>query len=144
MRPNKLFEIACCNSLNTLVNSETNTTTIKMKHMAVYMMLVLGGNATPSKADIEKALSAVGIESDDTRLSALMKEMEGKDLNELVTAGKERLAKFGSGGGGGGGGGAGGAPAAEEEKVEEPEEEEAEIGGGMDMFGGDEGAGGDY
>merc|ERR1712176_708099 len=41
--------------------------------------------------------------------------------------------KFASAGGGGGGGGA-----AEEEKVEEEEEEEeeADIGGGMDMFGG--------
>jgi large subunit ribosomal protein LP2 len=139
------LKLLAANSLNTLVNSETYTTTIKMKEMAVYMMLVLGGNATPSKADVEKSLSAVGIESDDARLSALMKEMEGKDLNELLEAGKGRLAQFGSGGGGGGGGGgAGGAPAAEEEKPEEPEEEEAEIGGGMDMFGGgDEGAG-DY
>eukprot|EP00980_Cylindrotheca_fusiformis_P015144 scaffold4183_cov137-Cylindrotheca_fusiformis.AAC.7 len=49
--------------------------------------------------------------------------------------------KFAGSGGGGGGGAAGGddAPAA----VEEEEEEEAEIGGGMDMFGGD-GDGGDY
>ena len=40
------------------------------------------------------------------------------------------------------GGGGGGGDAAEEVKEEEPEEEEAEIGGGMDMFGGEEG--GDY
>jgi len=48
----------------------------------------------------------------------------------------------GSGGGGGGGGGGD----AEEEKVEEKEEEEEmDLGGGMDMFGGDEAAGGgDY
>jgi ribosomal protein L12E/L44/L45/RPP1/RPP2 len=114
-----------------------------MKHMAVYMMLVLGGNASPSKEDVEKALSAVGIETDDARLSAMMTELEDKDLSELMEAGKERLAKFGSGGGGGGGGAAaGGAAAAEEEEEEKEEEEEAEIGGGMDMFGGDEG--GDY
>ena len=43
---------------------------------------------------------------------------------------------------GGGGGGAGGGAAAEEAKEEEEEEEEADIGGGMDMFGGEEG--GDY
>ena len=42
-----------------------------------------------------------------------------------------------------GGGGGGGGAAAEEEKEEE-EEEEADIGGGMDMFGGDGGDGGDY
>ena len=46
--------------------------------------------------------------------------------------------KFAGSSGGGGGGGA-----AEEAKVEEEEEEEeADIGGGVDMFGGDEG--GDY
>jgi len=58
---------------------------------------------------------------------------------------KEYLAdpsKFASAGGGGGGGGGGGAAEAAA-AVEEEEEEEAEIGGGMDMFGGDEG-GGDY
>lgn len=116
-----------------------------MKHLAVYMMLVLGGNASPSKEDVEKALSAVGIESDDARLSAMMAELEGKDLAELMEAGKERLAKFGSGGGGGGGaaaGGGGAAEAEEEKEEEEEEEEEADIGGGMDMFGGDDG--GDY
>jgi len=42
------------------------------------------------------------------------------------------------------GGGAAGGEAAEEEKEEEKEEEEEmDLGGGMDMFGGDEG-GGDY
>merc|ERR1712238_522561 len=59
---------------------------------------------------------------------------------------KEYLAdpsKFaGSGGRGGGGGGDG---AAEEEKEEEKEvEEEMDLGGGMDMFGGEETGGGDY
>jgi len=52
--------------------------------------------------------------------------------------------KFAGSGGGGGGGGA--AAAAEEEKEEEKEEEEEmDLGGGMDMFGGEaEGGGGDY
>jgi len=49
------------------------------------------------------------------------------------------------GGSGGAGGAAGAGAAAEEEVVEEEvvEEEEADIGGGIDMFGGDA-AGGDY
>ena len=113
-----------------------------MKEMAVYLMLVLGGNATPSKDDVTKAMSAVGMEADDARLSALVSELEGKDLDEIMEAGKERLAKFGSGGGGGGGAGgaAGGGAEAEEEKEEEVEEEEAPAA--MDMFGG--GDGGDY
>jgi ribosomal protein L12E/L44/L45/RPP1/RPP2 len=51
------------------------------------------------------------------------------------------------GGGGGGGAAAGGdaAAAAEAQPEEKEEEEEMDMGGGMDMFGGDEGeGGGDY
>jgi ribosomal protein L12E/L44/L45/RPP1/RPP2 len=119
-----------------------------MKHLSAYMMLVLGGNATPSKEEVVTALSAVGVECDDARLTTLMADLEGKDLNELLASGKELLAKFGSGGGGGGGGsggGGGGAVAEEEKPAEKEEEEEMDLGGGMDMFGGEEAAGGgDY
>merc|ERR1712194_387442 len=114
------------------------------KHIAAYLLLVLGGNETPSADDVSKALSEVGVETDSERLTALISELEGKDLNELLAQGKEMLAKFGGGGGGGGAGGAGGD--ADEEAAEEEVKEEAEeidFGGGMDMFGGDEG-GGDY
>lgn len=58
---------------------------------------------------------------------------------------KEYLADPSKFAGSGGGGGGGGAAAAEEEKEEEkPEEEEMDLGGGMDMFGGEEAGGGDY
>jgi len=59
---------------------------------------------------------------------------------------KEYLAdpsKF-AGSGGGGGGGGGGAAAEEEKEEEKEEEEEMDLGGGMDMFGGEEAGGGDY
>ena len=62
---------------------------------------------------------------------------------------KEYLAdpsKF-AGSGGGGGGGGGGDAAAEAVVEEKEEEEEMDLGGGMDMFGGEEGGGeggGDY
>jgi len=49
--------------------------------------------------------------------------------------------KFAGSGGGGGDTGAAESPA---EEKEEEEEEEADIGGGMDMFGADDAAGGDY
>mmetsp|Transcript_17928 Transcript_17928/g.21477 ORF Transcript_17928/g.21477 Transcript_17928/m.21477 type:complete len:395 (-) Transcript_17928:86-1270(-) len=96
-----------------------------MKHLAAYLLLVLGGNDSPSADDVTKALSAVGVEVDADRLSAMMTELEGKDLGELMEAGKEELAKFGGGGGGGGSGGAaaGGEEAAEEEEEEEEEKE---------------------
>jgi large subunit ribosomal protein LP2 len=74
-----------------------------MKEISTYMLLVLGGNATPSKEDVTKALGAVGLEADDARLSMLIAELAGKDLDEVLASGKELLAKFGTGGGGGGG-----------------------------------------
>lgn len=33
-----------------------------MRHLATYMLLVLGGNATPSKEDVTTALAAVGVD----------------------------------------------------------------------------------
>ena len=54
-----------------------------MKHLAAYLLLGLGGNESPSAADIKSVLSAVGVEADDERLNKLISELEGKDINEL-------------------------------------------------------------
>mmetsp|Transcript_25438 Transcript_25438/g.31342 ORF Transcript_25438/g.31342 Transcript_25438/m.31342 type:complete len:113 (+) Transcript_25438:88-426(+) len=112
-----------------------------MKHVAAYLMLKLGGNDSPSAADVTAALGTVGVEVDSDSLNRLIAELEGKDINEVLEAGKGMLAKFGGGGGGGGGGGAagGGEAAVEEEAPEEEEVGEAPV---VDMFGG--GDGGDY
>jgi large subunit ribosomal protein LP2 len=113
-----------------------------MKHMAVYLMLKLGGNDAPTVADVQKALSSVGIDGDEARCKALVDSLEGKDLAEVLAEGKDLLATFGGGGGGGGAAAAGG-DAAEEKEEEKVEEEEMDMGGAMDMFGGEEGTG-DY
>ena len=100
-----------------------------MKHLAAYLLLGLGGNASPSASDIKGVLEAVGIEADDERLEKLLSELEGKDINELIASGSEKLASVPSGGAGGaaaGGAAAGGAAPAEEAKVEEKEEEKEE------------------
>ncbi len=114
-----------------------------MKHMAVYLMLRLGGNDAPTADDVKTALGAVGCEADDAQLTKLIGELEGKDLEELLAEGKGLLASFGGGGGGGGGAGGAGGDAAEEAEEEKVEEEEMDLSGGMDMFGG-EGGDGDY
>ena len=116
-----------------------------MKYVSTYLMLVMGGNDSPSAADVTAALEKVGVDVDAADLKRFLAGVEGKDLAELMAAGKEKLAKFGGGGGGGSGGGGGGAAAEEkeEEKKEEEEEEEIDMAGGMDMFGG-EGGGDDY
>ena len=70
-----------------------------MKHLATYLLLVLGGNASPTKDDVVKAMSAVGLEADDARLDKLISELEGKDLAELMETGKGMMVKLGGGGG---------------------------------------------
>ena len=55
-----------------------------MKHMAAYLLLQLGGNESPSAADIKGVLSAVGVEADDVRLSSLLSELEGKNIQEVI------------------------------------------------------------
>jgi ribosomal protein L12E/L44/L45/RPP1/RPP2 len=121
-----------------------------MLEITALLLCKLGGNAG-STDDIKSVLEAAGCAVDEDQLSKLTGDMDGKDINELLSAGAQKVkdVPLGGGGGGGGGGGAGGAAGggagAAEEKAEEKveEEEEMDIGGGMDMFGG-EGEGGDY
>lgn len=54
-----------------------------MKHLAAYLLLGLGGNTSPSAKDVKDVLSSVGIEADDERLSKLIDELKGKDLQEV-------------------------------------------------------------
>jgi len=54
-----------------------------MKHLAAYLLLGLAGNSEPSAEDIEGVLSSVGIEADKERLDSLLKELEGKDINQV-------------------------------------------------------------
>lgn len=54
-----------------------------MKYLAAYLLLGLAGNSSPSAEDIKGVLSAVGIDGDDERLSSLLSELEGKDINEV-------------------------------------------------------------
>ena len=91
--------------LSAICNNTSNSH--RMKHMAAYLMLVLGGNESPTADDVSKALSSVGVEADSEQLTTLISELEGKDLGEVLASGEALLAKFGSGGGGGGGGGGG-------------------------------------
>ncbi|CAH9079832.1 unnamed protein product [Cuscuta epithymum] len=115
-----------------------------MKFIAAYLLAVLGGKTSPSAGDIKKILSSVGAEADDSKLELLLSQVEGKDITELIAAGREKLASVPSGGGGvaavaaapSSGGGA--APAAEEKKKEEKVEDESEEEMGFDLFGGDD------
>jgi large subunit ribosomal protein LP2 len=54
-----------------------------MKHLAAYLLLQQGGNASPSAADVKALLEVVGIEADAAQLDKLIAELEGKDINEV-------------------------------------------------------------
>ena len=105
-----------------------------MKHVAAYALLVLGGKAKPTAADIEKLLKDSGVQADSDKAAALVKACDGKDFHELVEQGLGKLATMGSGSGApAAAGGATAAAPAKEEKQEE--EEDVNMGG---LFGDDE------
>ncbi|PCH44219.1 ribosomal protein 60S [Wolfiporia cocos MD-104 SS10] len=110
-----------------------------MRHIAAYLLLQIGGNSSPSAADVKKVLGAVGIEADDERLEKLISELEGKSINDLIAEGSGKLSSVPSGGAVAvsAGAAAGGAPAAaaaeekKEEKAEEKEESDDDMGFGL-------------
>lgn len=70
-----------------------------MRHLATYLLLVAGGNSSPTAEDVTNALSEVGVEVDSDRLNTLIAELSGKNPEELMAAGKDLLVKMGGGGG---------------------------------------------
>merc|ERR1711997_976612 len=102
---------------------------LTMRYVAAYLLAVLGGNASPSAADISAIISSVGIDADQEKLDKVISELSGKSVEELIAEGSKKLASVPSGGGAaapaaaaaGGGGAAAEAP--KEEKKEEPAEE---------------------
>ncbi|PWN94910.1 ribosomal protein 60S [Tilletiopsis washingtonensis] len=111
-----------------------------MKHIAAYLLLTVGGNSSPSAADVKALLDTVGVEADSDRLEKLISELEGKDIASLISEGSAKLASVPSGGAGGAapaaaassGGAAAAADApAEKEKEEEKEESDDDMGFGL-------------
>lgn len=107
-----------------------------MKYIAAYALLVLGGNASPNAADVEKVLKEAGIKSEAEHVEKLITALNGRPFHELVAAGTAKIASMGTVAAAP----AGGAPAAaaKQEAVKEaPKEEEAadvDMGG---LFGDD-------
>ncbi|KAK9726975.1 hypothetical protein RND81_05G249600 [Saponaria officinalis] len=107
-----------------------------MKVICAYLLACLGGNTSPSSDDLKKILGSVGIEADDDRLQLFMDQIAGKSIEDVIAAGRGKLASVPSGGGAvavsaapaAGGGGAAAEPAKEEKKVEEKEESDDDMG----------------
>ena len=103
-----------------------------MKHIAAFALLVLGGNASPTAADVEKVLKDAGAKPDSDKVASMIKAFEGKDFNELVKSGLSKMASMGSGPASAAAGPAAAAAPMEEKKEEV---EDVDMGG---LFGGDD------
>ncbi|XP_069136379.1 large ribosomal subunit protein P2-like [Argopecten irradians] len=97
-----------------------------MRYVAAYLLASLGGNASPSAADLEKIIGSVGIEAEADKIKKIISELKGKNIEELIAAGTAKLASVPSGGGGGAPAAGGAAPAADEKKEEKKEEKKKE------------------
>merc|ERR1740124_943783 len=113
-----------------------------MKHVAAYLLAQLGGNSSPDAKAVSAILDSVGAECDEAKCTKLLDALKGKDLVEVLAAGRAKMAAMPSGGGGGGGGGAA-APAAAAKggggggggkAAPEPEPEEEAEDMGFDLF----------
>ena len=109
-----------------------------MKYLAAYLLLVQGGNTSPSASDISALLEQVGAEVESSKLDLLLKELEGKDLQELIAEGNTKFASVPSGGAAAASSGsaaaAGGAAAEAEEEKEEEAKEESDDDMGFGLF----------
>jgi len=118
-----------------------------MRIIAAYLLAVLGGNSSPSAEDIKAILDSVGISTDTDRADKLVAELHGKDISEIIAAGKSKLSAVPSvaapAASAAAPAAAAAAPAAggkakdegKKKKDEEEEEADADMGG---LFGGDE------
>ena len=113
-----------------------------MKYVAAYLLAVIGGNKNPTVDNLKKILGSVGIETDAERAEKVVKELNGKDIAEVIAKGSEKLASVPSGGSVAAAGPTAGAPAAaaasaspakedKKAKKEESEEEDDDMGFGL-------------
>ena len=100
-----------------------------MRYVSAALLAALGDKSIDAK-NIKDILGSVGIEAESDKVDLIVKELAGKNLEELMVEGQAKLATMPAGGGGGAAAPSAGsaAPAAgsaapAEEKKEEPEEE---------------------
>ena len=94
-----------------------------MRYVAAALLVALGGGEV-SEANIKKLLDGVGIDCDSEKAAIIVKELAGKNLEELIAEGNGKLASVPSGGAAPAAAAGGAAPAAAAAAVEEVKEEE--------------------
>ncbi|KNH05323.1 60S acidic ribosomal protein P2 [Perkinsela sp. CCAP 1560/4] len=69
-----------------------------MKYLAAYALCSLKGSA-PTESELVKVLEAAGSPVDLDRIKHVVGELQGKDLNDLISQGSAKLQTFAVGGG---------------------------------------------
>ncbi|CAN0897576.1 60S acidic ribosomal protein P2 [Linum grandiflorum] len=116
-----------------------------MKYVAAYLLAVLGGNTAPTADDLKSILGSVGADAEDDRIERILSQTKGRDVNELIAAGMEKMASSlpcapaangGAAGAPAANGGAAAPPTAAAKKKEEEAEvvEEGESDDNLDFF----------
>eukprot|EP00577_Skeletonema_sp_RCC1716_P027723 CAMPEP_0113389304 /NCGR_PEP_ID=MMETSP0013_2-20120614/9550_1 /TAXON_ID=2843 ORGANISM="Skeletonema costatum, Strain 1716" /NCGR_SAMPLE_ID=MMETSP0013_2 /ASSEMBLY_ACC=CAM_ASM_000158 /LENGTH=72 /DNA_ID=CAMNT_0000272361 /DNA_START=154 /DNA_END=369 /DNA_ORIENTATION=+ /assembly_acc=CAM_ASM_000158 len=72
-----------------------------MQELAALLLCKLGGK-DGSADDIKAVIEAAGGEANEEQIAALVGDLDGKDVNELLGAGMDKLKDVPMGGGGGG------------------------------------------
>jgi len=62
-----------------------------MKYIAAYLLSVIGGNKSPTAADVRKILEAAKANVDDESLEIVIKELHGKSVYDVMDAGVSKL-----------------------------------------------------
>ncbi|CAN0909587.1 60S acidic ribosomal protein P2 [Linum grandiflorum] len=109
-----------------------------MKYVAAYLLAVLGGNTAPTADDLKSILGSVGADGEDDRIERILSQTKGRDINELIAAGMEKMASSlpCAPAANGGAAGAAAPPTAAKKKKEEEAEvvEEGESDDNLDFF----------
>ncbi|CAF1083258.1 unnamed protein product [Adineta steineri] len=62
-----------------------------MRYSAAYLLAVLGGNPSPSVADITNILGSVGIECDEKRAQEVIDACKGRSVDDIIASGMKKI-----------------------------------------------------
>jgi large subunit ribosomal protein LP2 len=69
-----------------------------MKHIAAYLLLVLGGNEAPTAEQVTEVIAASGGAADEAAVALLISELEGQSVADVLAKGKASLKSVASAG----------------------------------------------
>ncbi|CAD8047943.1 unnamed protein product [Paramecium primaurelia] len=70
-----------------------------MQYVAAYALLVLGGKAQPTEADIKGLLAEVGAQGADDQIKGIVDALKGKTLSDVISEGLKKVGTLQLGGG---------------------------------------------